>query len=240
MLATLLLLVCPALAGEEQRGYLGVQPAPLDEALRARFQIPAEVKGGAVLLEVMQGTPAQKAGWQAGDVVTFLDRRPIASVDDLRSAIDARRASEEVTWQVRRGAQVLEGTLKLGAVTEMAGEAGIIEVAPGRRPLPEIWQRFQDLRERALRQQELQRRMGGGATPGARFALGPWVEREERALVEATHAGNLERAAYHLARLELLREMGRTGPGAPPTLEARLSRIEERLDEITRLLKNPK
>ena len=43
------------------------------------------------------GTPAKKAGLQAGDVITAVDGTNVASGDDLSRAIDAHKPGEKVT-----------------------------------------------------------------------------------------------------------------------------------------------
>ena len=54
--------------GEVKRGFLGAQLQDLDPNLAEAFGI--KTKRGAVLVNVVEGSPAAKAGLQPGDVVT--------------------------------------------------------------------------------------------------------------------------------------------------------------------------
>ena len=51
---------------------------------------------GAQLAQVRSGTPAAKAGLQAGDVVTAVDGDTVASAAALQSAIDAKKPGDRV------------------------------------------------------------------------------------------------------------------------------------------------
>jgi putative serine protease PepD len=61
---------------------------------------------GAKVGEVRPGTPAAKAGLRVGDVITAVGGKPVTSANELRSAIDARRAGSSVSLTfVRNGAK---------------------------------------------------------------------------------------------------------------------------------------
>lgn len=60
---------------------------------------------GAQLGEVTPGGAADKAGLQAGDVVTAVDSHVIASGDALVAAIRSHRPGEKVTLTIKRGGQ---------------------------------------------------------------------------------------------------------------------------------------
>lgn len=76
------------------RGFLGVQ---LDSASNA---------DGAAVAGVQAGSPAAKAGLQAGDVITALDDNAIGSTDDLTSALTEHQGGDQITvaWE-RNGTQ---------------------------------------------------------------------------------------------------------------------------------------
>src|SRR6187401_2823678 len=66
------------------RAYLGVYPG-------------TESEGGGVKLEqVVDGSPAEKAGLQAGDVITALGDRTVGSDEELREAIASHQSGEKV------------------------------------------------------------------------------------------------------------------------------------------------
>jgi putative serine protease PepD len=69
--------------------------------------------GGARVSAVRPGTPAARAGLQAGDLVIAFDGKRIASADALRSAIAARKAGETVSVTYARAGASHSVQLKL-------------------------------------------------------------------------------------------------------------------------------
>jgi len=94
----------------EQLG-LGVQVDP-QRRLERRFGIR-----GVVVLDVIQGSPAQKAGLRGiaqtrnglslGDVIVGLDDQKLDDFDDLYNALDRHHPGDTVEVKVRRGDQVV-------------------------------------------------------------------------------------------------------------------------------------
>ena len=100
--------------GESQGGNVGIGFAiPIDQARRTadtiiktgqavQTYIGAEVKdapqGGAELGAIKAGSPAEKAGLKAGDVVTKIDDRTIDSADTLVAAVRTRAPDEKATF----------------------------------------------------------------------------------------------------------------------------------------------
>jgi len=100
--------------GASQGGNVGIGFAiPIDQARRTadtiiktgqavQTYIGAEVKdapqGGAELGAIKAGSPAEKAGLKAGDVVTKIDDRTIDSADTLVAAVRTRAPDEKATF----------------------------------------------------------------------------------------------------------------------------------------------
>ena len=70
--------------------------------------------GGALIGEVQPGTPADRAGLKANDLVTKVDGTGIGSSADLQSAIDAHAPGDKVTLTVKRGGSTKTVTVTLG------------------------------------------------------------------------------------------------------------------------------
>lgn len=70
---------------------------------------------GARLGEVTPGGAADKAGLQAGDVVTAVDSHAIASGDALVAAVRSHRPGEKVTVTYTRGGQTTKATATLAS-----------------------------------------------------------------------------------------------------------------------------
>ena len=66
-----------------------------------------DAAGGAVVGAVHPGTPAERAGLRAGDVIELVDGRPIGSAADLEGLGPRLRAGASVELGVRRDGQPL-------------------------------------------------------------------------------------------------------------------------------------
>jgi S1-C subfamily serine protease len=76
-------------------GYLGVDITTLTPALRHQYGFTPT--SGAVLLTVVAGSPAAKAGLVQGDVIVNIDGKDIASAEDLQKVIQAAKPGQSVT-----------------------------------------------------------------------------------------------------------------------------------------------
>jgi S1-C subfamily serine protease len=92
--------------GRVRRAYLGIAggPRPLPPRARARFGERSAVE----VVEVVPGSPADRAGVRAEDVIVELDERPIESAADLQRAMVAEAIGTPVTAVALRGDEVLE------------------------------------------------------------------------------------------------------------------------------------
>lgn len=110
--------------GEVKRGILGAQLQDLDADLAEAFDL--EQRQGAVLVNILPDSPAEKAGLQAGDVVVALNDQPIASASDLRNKIGLMRIGESARLEVlrdgRRRTFVAEVASREAFMSEAAGE----------------------------------------------------------------------------------------------------------------------
>jgi serine protease Do len=115
MLAAVVLLagswILPATA-EAKDGWLGVQLQPVDEDLRDALQLEGD--DGALVSEVVDGSPAEKAGVENGDVVVELDGRRVTSVNWLVRQIRLADPGDEVVLAVVRDGDRKELSVVLG------------------------------------------------------------------------------------------------------------------------------
>ena len=94
--------------GEVRRGRLGVGIQDLTPELAAAFNIRAE--GGAVVSQVEPGSPADKAGVQAGDVVTGINGKQVSDASHLRNAVGLLRIGSDVTLDLLRDGSPMQLT----------------------------------------------------------------------------------------------------------------------------------
>jgi serine protease Do len=74
--------------------------------------------GGAAIETVLDGTPAERAGLRANDIVVAIDGKPIDGSGALRDQLTARPAGTPCTLTVRRGAKLLALRATLAAAPE--------------------------------------------------------------------------------------------------------------------------
>ncbi len=76
-------------------GYLGVDITTLTPALRQQYGFTPTT--GAVILTVVSGSPAAKAGLVQGDVIVNIAGKPITSAEDLQKVIQDSKPGQTVT-----------------------------------------------------------------------------------------------------------------------------------------------
>jgi serine protease Do len=87
----------------EEAGKIGVRVDTLDDELRARLELPSKVKG-AVVLGVGNGSAAEQAGLEPGDVVTEVNGAKITDVSSFVKALDKAPSGKLVKMLViKRG-----------------------------------------------------------------------------------------------------------------------------------------
>jgi putative serine protease PepD len=102
--------------GRVEHAYLGVRMQAIDENLVETFRL--SVDSGILIVDVVDGSPADEAGLQGGDqqaivggtsyvlggdIVTAADGQPVAGPDDLRRLIMDKEPGEAMTLEVHRG-----------------------------------------------------------------------------------------------------------------------------------------
>ena len=102
--------------GRVEHAYLGVRMQEIDENLAETFRLP--VDSGVLIVDVLDGSPADEAGLQGGDqqvivggtsyvlggdIVTAADGQSVAAADDLRRLIMEKEPGDAMTLEVTRG-----------------------------------------------------------------------------------------------------------------------------------------
>ena len=72
--------------GKVVRGWLGVSIQELTPELSSQFGVPKDTKG-VLVSDVMDDSPAKKAGFERGDVIVEYDGKPMDSPAHLRNAV---------------------------------------------------------------------------------------------------------------------------------------------------------
>ncbi|NIR31233.1 MAG: DegQ family serine endoprotease [Gammaproteobacteria bacterium] len=108
--------------GEVRRGRLGVLVQDLTPDLASALGIDRQK--GAVVTQVEEGSPAERAGVQAGDIVVAVNDGAVESAADLRNEIGLIPIGEAVTLTVMRDSQRRQVRVRIGEVQpeRVAGE----------------------------------------------------------------------------------------------------------------------
>lgn len=97
--------------GQAIRPWIGVTYTKITEDVAKKLQLPDQM--GVVIAEVMNGSPAQKAGIQVSDVIKALNGTPIYKLEDLRNMIKDKKVGDEITLTIWRKGSTTTITLKL-------------------------------------------------------------------------------------------------------------------------------
>ena len=91
--------------GRVRRGEIGVHAQTITPLMAEALGL--DVDAGVILSDVAPGSPADKAGLRAGDLVTALDNKPMENGRQFRINVYARGAGEQVKIDVRRAGREL-------------------------------------------------------------------------------------------------------------------------------------
>ncbi|UKA72886.1 trypsin-like peptidase domain-containing protein [Arthrobacter sp. FW306-06-A] len=88
-------------SGVASHAVLGIVPTDISPEVASRFGLPRT--SGALVIEVVQGGPAAKAGLQPGDIITQFDGQKIDSVTDLLAALRKKDPGQQSDVEFQRG-----------------------------------------------------------------------------------------------------------------------------------------
>jgi S1-C subfamily serine protease len=117
--------------GKVEHAYLGIQGGTITPALAKAVNLP--VSKGVLVAEVVKGGPADKAGLQGGtteatiegatfqlggDIITEIDGKPIASMEDLIDEVNAAKPGDKLELTVLRHGETKKIDVTLGNRSE--------------------------------------------------------------------------------------------------------------------------
>eukprot|EP01093_Parvamoeba_rugata_P014983 TRINITY_DN506_c0_g1_i14.p1 TRINITY_DN506_c0_g1~~TRINITY_DN506_c0_g1_i14.p1 ORF type:complete len:455 (+),score=123.09 TRINITY_DN506_c0_g1_i14:8646-10010(+) len=113
--------------GEVRRGLLGIIGSDIDAGLAEAMN--ADVNIGAFVSEVTPESAAEKAGIQAGDIITAINGRSLHSFQELRAKIASMGAGAEVELTVMRKGEEVSLDVTLDDATQSTVTAAQIHPA---------------------------------------------------------------------------------------------------------------
>ena len=99
-------------SGRVVHPFIGIQYVPLNPALAARLGV--QVQDGAVIGQVVPGSPAATAGLQPEDIITSIDGQQLQGESALAEAINAHKPGDSITLAVLRNQQQVSVSVTLG------------------------------------------------------------------------------------------------------------------------------
>ncbi len=102
--------------GHVRRGQLGALIQDLNQDLAQSFGY--ESTKGVLIGDVLEGSPAKKAGLKAGDIVVELNGRPVEDAQQLRNSVAATAPGTEVELSVFRDGKRQPLKVKLGELED--------------------------------------------------------------------------------------------------------------------------
>jgi serine protease Do len=93
---------------------LGIGLAPSRVARRLRRAVGLPDRDGLLVRVVEEGSPADRAGIQGGDLIVTADGRPVTEIDDLYEVLDGLAADAALTLGLVRGTEDRTVTVSFG------------------------------------------------------------------------------------------------------------------------------
>ena len=123
--------------GKITRGRIGVVIQPVTKELAESFGLPKPA--GALVSSVEKGSPAEKAGIEAGDVILKFDGKNVTSSEDLPRLVGASKPGAKAVAQLLRNKATRDVTVVIGEMPEEARSAQRQQQrrGPAAKPLPE-------------------------------------------------------------------------------------------------------
>jgi serine protease Do len=150
--------------GEVARGYLGVSIQSITPELAQALKL--EERQGALVSEVVQGSPAAKAGIRQGDVIVGFNGETIDEARDLPAVVAKTPVGEDVTVTLRRDGNTQQVPVTMGKLpSEKGASAESSQITPSQWGL-----QLQDLTPQVARQHGLTETSGVlvlGVQPGS-------------------------------------------------------------------------
>ena len=92
--------------GRVRRAYIGIAGGPRPLPPQARSRLGRQ--GGVEVVEVVDGSPAERAGLRAEDLIVELDGQPIERVDEVQRLMTGQAIGQPVAVKVLRGERLLD------------------------------------------------------------------------------------------------------------------------------------
>ncbi|MDD5593482.1 MAG: trypsin-like peptidase domain-containing protein [Candidatus Margulisbacteria bacterium] len=98
--------------GKVIRPWLGIATSDITPEMADYYGF--SIKEGALVVWMVSGGPAHKAGIQPGDIIVEVEGKHVKTMDDVRKIIGKKKIGEEIELKLLRADNEIEAKLKLG------------------------------------------------------------------------------------------------------------------------------
>ncbi len=116
--------------GHVTRGWLGVSIQEVTPELAKSFGL--KEKKGALVAQVVSGSPAEKAGIEQGDIIVEFDGKEVSDSKDLPRIVASTPVGKAVTVRLSRDGKILDRQVKVG---EMEEKVEVAKTPTSHKPL---------------------------------------------------------------------------------------------------------
>lgn len=133
--------------GKVTRGLLGVKIQNVDESIKSILKLPSAQ--GALVADVIDGTPASAAGFKRKDVITAFHGQPIRDFDDLPMLVANTKVGTTVVVEILRDSQPRKLSVKIEEI-QVSETAAKTEAAEKPNEIGVIFEEVNEAFARAL------------------------------------------------------------------------------------------
>lgn len=146
--------------GKVVRAELGVMIQPVTKELAESFGL--DEPKGALISQVLAGSPAEKAGLRAGDIVIEFKGKKIESFHDLPKIVNIQPVGSSHKVKILRDGKTKTLTVKLGEQKERRLAAG--DPSEGQEEAPKLGVKVQDITDELAEAMGLKQKRGAVVT----------------------------------------------------------------------------
>ncbi|MGC8604294.1 MAG: DegQ family serine endoprotease [Desulfomonilaceae bacterium] len=116
--------------GKVKRGLLGVNIQDMNDSLAKSFG--RKDAQGALVSQVIEGSPAEKAGIKAGDIILKFNNQPVTGAANLKNLVGKEKPGTSATLTIYRDKKTLDLPVKIAERTQKAIAASGTNGATGK------------------------------------------------------------------------------------------------------------
>jgi Do/DeqQ family serine protease len=104
--------------GRVDHPFLGIQMVPLTPEIKQRLnnsrnsKVQVEADQGVLIVQVVQGSPADQAGLRPGDVIQSINNQPVTKAEQVQQQVETSGVGGQLPLKIQRGGETLALTVQ--------------------------------------------------------------------------------------------------------------------------------